>query len=355
VHDLALGETGLPATEGLVYEFADARLVIRPSGTEAKMKVYGEVTAPPGVAPAATRRRARTRLRALLDGAVAVACAFDGDPVDPDTGVHAGDAPRSSPSPRQRADDLSLIVRCIDLTTREGDDTAGRVRALCAQARRPDVGNATLGPVAAVCVYPEFVPLTAQLLAGTTVATASVAAGFPAGLVALPVRLADIRDAVARGADEVDVVINRSALLSGHFDRVRDELVQYRDAADGVHLKVILEVGELDERRIIAAAQLAMATGADFIKTSTGKAKVNATPAAVRTMAETIRSFAQESGRNVGLKIAGGVRTADDALGYVSIVRDVLGEQWLNPDLLRFGASSLLDAVVAEVDGAPAA
>ena len=353
VHDLALGETGLPATDGLVFDFADARLVVRPSGTEPKMKVYGEVTAPPGDDPAATRRQARTRLRALLDGAVATACAFDADPVDPVTGTDAGIAPHASESPRQRADDLALIVRCIDLTTLEGDDTAARVRALCAQARRPDVGNPTLGPVAAVCVYPEFVPLTAQLLSGTTVATASVAAGFPAGLVALAVRLADIRDAVARGADEVDVVINRSALLSGHLDRMRDELEQYRDAAEGVELKVILEVGELDERRIITAAQLSMEAGADFIKTSTGKAKVNATPAAVRTMAEAIGSFAHESGRNVGLKIAGGVRSADDALGYVSIVRDVLGDQWLHPDLLRFGASSLLDAVIAELDGTP--
>jgi len=352
VHDLALGETGLPATNGLVFEFADARLVIRPSGTEPKMKVYGEATAPTGDDAAASRSAAQRRLGALLDDAVAIACAFDADPVDPDDGATLEGANPSPTytSPRERAEDLALIVRCIDLTTLEGDDTAARIRALCAQARRPDVGNPTRGPVAAVCVYPEFVSLTAELLAGTSVETASVAAGFPAGLVALPVRLADIRDAVARGADEVDVVINRSALLSGHLDQVRDELAEFRLAAEGVKLKVILEVGELDQRRITTAANLSMEAGADFIKTSTGKVSVNATPAAVRTMAEAIRAFTDSSGREVGLKIAGGVRTAEQALQYVGIVRDVLGERWLTPDLLRFGASSLLGAVIAEMN-----
>ena len=166
----------------------------------------------------------------------------------------------------------------------------------------------------------------------------------------MPVRLADIRDAVARGADEVDVVINRSALLSGHLDQVRDELAEFRLAAEGVKLKVILEVGELDQRRITTTANLSMEAGADFIKTSTGKVSVNATPAAVRTMAEAIRAFTDSSGREVGLKIAGGVRTAEQALQYVGIVRDVLGERWLTPDLLRFGASSLLGAVIAEMN-----
>lgn len=354
IHDLADGATGLPPTNGLVIELAATRLVIRPSGTEPKMKVYGEVVAETDddADVATTRASARAQLRRVLDAAVRLVCAFDADPAT------APSEPRpeidrvfsAASAGRSRRDDLALVVRCIDLTTLEGDDTAARVRTLCAQARRPDAADPALGPVAAVCVYPELVPLAAELLRGTPVGVASVAGAFPAGLSSLAVRLADIADAVGRGADEVDIVINRSALLEGRNDVVAAELEASRGAAGTAHLKVILEVGELDERRITTAAHLAMNAGADFIKTSTGKTGVNATPRSVWTMAEAIRSHAEETGRRVGLKIAGGVRTADDALGYVNIARSVLGEDWLTPELLRFGASSLLDAVVAELD-----
>ena len=241
-------------------------------------------------------------------------------------------------------------MRCIDLTTLEGDDTRARVRALCAQARRPDAVNPMVGPVAAVCVYPAFVPLVAETLAGTGVKTASVAGAFPSGHSDLAVRLADIEAAVESGADEIDIVIDRSALLEGRFDDVATELRAAREAAGDTHLKVILEVGELDDDRIITASRLAMEAGADFIKTSTGKSRVSATPAAVWTMSEAIAAFAAETGRAVGLKVAGGVRTADDALGYLAVVRAVLGDDWLTPDRFRFGASSLLDALLTELD-----
>lgn len=352
VHDLAEGATGLPPTDGLVIELAGTRLVVRPSGTEPKTKVYGEVVVPAADDVDAARTRARAGLRRVLDAAVALVCAFDADPAT------AGDAPRPEvdrvfstlPTGRARRDDLALIVRCIDLTTLEGDDTAARIRALCAQARRPDVADPTIGPVAAVCVYPALAPLAADLLRGTPVAVASVAGAFPAGLSSLAVRLADIEDAVARGADEIDIVLNRSALLEGRTETVAAELAASRAAAGSAHLKLILEVGELDERRITTAARLAMDAGVDFLKTSTGKTGSNATPASVWTMAEAIRTHAAETGRKVGLKIAGGVRTADDALGYVGIARTVLGDEWLTPDLFRFGASSLLGAVVDALD-----
>ncbi len=354
VRDLAAGETGLPPTNGLVLELADARLVIRPSGTEPKMKIYGEVISAPTTDVATVRAEARATLRRLLDAAVKLVTSFDLPPTDLDEGPdpRLGEVFARRSTGRARVDDLSLIVRCIDLTTLEGNDTAAKVRALCAQARRPDVSNPTVGPVAAVCVYPELISLVAELTSGTTIAAASVAGAFPTGLSALDVRLADIESAVLSGADEVDIVLNRSAMLQGHVEQVAHELEASRAAAGDAHLKVILEVGELDGAQISAAARLAMDAGADFIKTSTGKSAVSATPDAVWLMAEAIRSYADETGRKVGLKIAGGVRSADDALAYLSIVREILGDAWLTPDLFRFGASSLLDAVVAELDTA---
>ncbi len=249
-----------------------------------------------------------------------------------------------------RARELRLIVRCTDLTTLEGDDTAGRVRVLCAEARRPDPFDATVGPTAAVCVYPAHVALAAELTKHSSVKVASVAGGFPAGLSDLEVRLADIRHAVAAGADEVDIVLNRSLFLDGRTDAVTAELVASREAAAGAHLKVILEVGELGSLQSVAdASRLAIAAGADTIKTSTGKTKVNASPDTVFTMAEVIAEHYQLTGKRVGIKIAGGVRTADDALGYVAIVRSVLGPDWLSPALLRFGASSLVSNVVEDL------
>lgn len=353
VADLAEGATGLPPTDGLVIDLDDARLVIRPSGTEPKLKVYGEVRADAGEDVSADRREARTRLRQLLHATVALTTGFDLAPFRADdvSARPAASEPDPPPrSPRERVDLLQLIVRCLDLTTLEGDDTAARVRALCAQARRPAVSDPSVGPVAAVCVYPALVPTVAEILGGTGINTASVAGAFPSGLSGPAVVVADIEDAVARGADEIDIVIDRPALLEGRIDDVVAALDAARAATEGRHLKVILEVGELDDDQITVASHLAMEAGADFIKTSTGKTKQNATAAAARIMAEAIRSFAETSGRRVGLKVAGGVRTADDALVYVDLVHEILGDEWLTPDLLRFGASSLLDALVAELD-----
>lgn len=352
VVDLAEGAAGLPPTNGIVIELDGARVVIRPSGTEPKMKVYGEVVTPAGGDLDATRRATRQQLRTLLSDAVAVVTAFDRPPTTASAIAESqADAAFIAPQAgRARRDDLLTIVRCIDLTTLEGDDTGSRVRALCAQARRPDATNATVGPVAAVCVYPAFAATVAEMLAGADVQTACVAGAFPHGLSGLGVRLADIADVVERGATEVDIVLDRSAMIEGRLDDVRAALEQSRVAAGDAHLKVILEVGELDHTQIDDAARLAMEAGADFVKTSTGKAKVNATPATVWTMAHAVKAYQDASGRRVGLKIAGGVRTADDALRYVHLVREVLGDEWITPELFRFGASSLLDAVVAELD-----
>lgn len=243
--------------------------------------------------------------------------------------------------------DLALVVRCIDLTTLEGDDSVGRVRALCAQAIQPDPTNPDVGPTAAVCVYPSLVGLAAQLTSETDVRVASVAGAFPTGLSSLEVRVADIEAAVAAGADEIDIVLNRSLFLDGALDEVKDELEASRVAAGDSSLKVILEVGELRSSTLIRrAAELAIAANADFIKTSTGKTKINATPGSVLVMAEVIAAHHRNTGERVGLKIAGGVRTAEDALAYVSLVRSILGEEWLTPELFRFGASSLLGSVV---------
>ena len=254
----------------------------------------------------------------------------------------------AEPSDRSRADDLRLVVGCTDLTTLEGDDTPGRIRALCSQALRPDPADPTVGPVAAVCVYPALAPLAAELLAGTPVAVASVAGAFPSGLSPLEVRVAEVRAAVAAGAQEIDTVLNRSAFLSGRSDTASAELRALKEAAGAAHFKVILEVCELGSAGAIAeATRLAIDAGADMVKTSTGKGAAGASPEAVLAMAQTVAEHCAAGGRPVGLKIAGGVRTADEALGYVDIVRSVLGDDWLTPDRLRFGASSLLTNVVS--------
>ena len=247
-----------------------------------------------------------------------------------------------------RVDDLRLVVRCTDLTTLEGDDTPGRIRALCSQALRPDPADPTLGPVAAVCVHPSLAGLAAELLAGTPVAVASVAGAFPSGLSPLEVKVAEVRAAVAAGAQEIDTVLNRSAFLSGRADLAAGELRALREAAGTAHFKVILEVCELGSATSVAeATRLAIDAGADMVKTSTGKGAAGASPQAVLTMATTVAEHCAAGGRPVGIKVAGGVRTAADALGYLAIVRSVLGDDWLTPERLRFGASSLLADVVA--------
>ena len=246
---------------------------------------------------------------------------------------------------------LTLAVRCMDLTTLEGADTPGRVLSLCAKALHPEPTDPTVPPVAAVCVYPEMVGVAAEALAATPVRVASVAGSFPAGLGPLGVRLAEIAEAVAAGADEIDIVLNRSAFLSGRYRQVFDEVAASKEAAGRAHLKVILETGELGSYDAVRrAAMLAMAAGADFVKTSTGKIGTSATLPVALCMAEAIRDFADAGGREVGLKVAGGIRTAKESWQYLVVIAETLGERWLNPELFRIGASSLLNDVLLQLD-----
>ena len=244
---------------------------------------------------------------------------------------------------------LDLSIRIMDLTTLEGADTPGRVRALCAKARQPDPLDASVPQVAAVCVYPALVGVAVQALQGTGIHVASVAGSFPAGLSRFDVQLDDIRAAVDAGADEIDTVLNRSAFLAGRHQQVFDEVVAAKQACGAAHLKVILEAGELGSHDAVRrASTLAILAGADFIKTSTGKISPAATPAVALCMAEAIRDVADQTGRLVGLKLAGGIRTAKDAWHYCVIVGETLGEDFLHPDTFRLGASSLLNDVLAQ-------
>ena len=245
---------------------------------------------------------------------------------------------------------LDLTIRCIDLTTLEGDDTPGKVRALCAKAVRPDPRDPTLPPVAAVCVYPARVADAAAALRGTGVKVASVAGAFPSGLSALPVRLDDIRAAVAAGADEIDIVLDRASFLAGDYSTCHDEIAAAKEACGRAHLKVILEVGELGSYdRVRRASMLSMLAGADFVKTSTGKIPKAASMPAVLCMAEAVRDFAEQTGRPVGIKAAGGVRQAKQAWHYLVLIGETLGRDWLTPDRFRIGASSLLNDVLMQI------
>jgi deoxyribose-phosphate aldolase len=245
---------------------------------------------------------------------------------------------------------LRLAVECTDFTTLEGVDTPGKIVQLCAKARRPDPADPTVPPVAAVCVYAELVPVAKAELAGSTVKVASVAGAFPAGLAPLPARLEEIRWVVANGADEVDIVLNRSAFLAGRYGRAFDEIVASKEAAGAAHLKVILETGELGSYdQVRRASLLAMAAGADFIKTSTGKIGTSATPASALCMAEAIRDYHRTTGIPVGLKVAGGIRTAKPAWQYLVIMAETLGPGWLHPDRFRIGASSLLNDLLMQL------
>jgi deoxyribose-phosphate aldolase len=249
-----------------------------------------------------------------------------------------------------KAAGLELAVRCIDLTTLEGADTPGRVRAMCARALRPDPEDPSLAPVAAVCVYPSLVPVARAALDGTGVHIASVAGAFPSGQSPLAERLDEIRAAVADGADEIDIVLNRGALLAGRLDEVHEEVAAAKEACGDAHLKTILETGELGSYEMVRrAAEIAMQAGSDVIKTSTGKLAVSATPAVALCMAEAIRDHAEATGVAVGLKLAGGIRTSKQALGYLALVAETLGTDWLTPERLRFGASTLLNDIVLQL------
>ena len=239
---------------------------------------------------------------------------------------------------------LDLSIRCTDLTTLEGADTPGAVRALCAKAIRPDPVDPEVPSVAAVCVYPEMVATAVAAVEGHGIAVASVAGSFPAGLGPLAVRLDEIRWVVEQGADEVDMVLNRSAFLSGRYGVAFDEIEASADASGAAKLKVILETGELGSYdQVRRASMLAMAAGADVIKTSTGKIGTSATHPVALCMAEAIRDFEDQTGRRVGLKLAGGIRSAKAAWHHLVIVNETLGPDWLTPAMFRFGASSLLN------------
>lgn len=245
---------------------------------------------------------------------------------------------------------LELAVRCIDLTTLEGMDTPGKVRALCARAVHPDPDDPSVPPVAAVCVYGSLVTEAHAALEGTGVRVASVAGAFPSGQSHLHERLEEVRHAVADGADEVDIVLNRGALLAGRLQEVHDEVAAAKEACGAAHLKTILETGELGSYEMVRlASMVAMAAGGDVIKTSTGKLPVSATPATALCMSEAIRDFADQTGREVGLKLAGGIRTSKQALGYLAIVAETLGTAWLTPDRFRIGASTLLNDIVLQL------
>jgi deoxyribose-phosphate aldolase len=245
---------------------------------------------------------------------------------------------------------LELAVRCVDLTTLEGADTPGKVRAMCAKARRPDPGDPSIPPVAAVCLYPDLVAVAKAELAGSTVKVASVATAFPSGRASLAVKLADTKDAVAAGADEIDMVIDRGAFLAGRYLPVYEEIVAIREACGDAHLKVILETGELSTLdNVRRASWLALLAGGHVIKTSTGKVSPAAAPPTSLVMLEAVRDFALSTGERRGVKLAGGIRTAKEAVRYLVQVNEVAGEAWLDPDLFRFGASSLLNDLVLQL------
>ena len=245
---------------------------------------------------------------------------------------------------------LDLAVRMMDLTTLEGADTPGKVSALASKAIRPDPADLTVPSVAAICVYPSLVPTAAERTRGTSVKVASVATAFPSGQSPTHIKVGEARDAIELGADEIDMVIDRGAFLSGRYAKVYDEIVQVKEAIGETHLKVILETGELGTYdNVRRASLLAMAAGADFIKTSTGKLPSSATLPVTLCMLEAIRDVHEETGRRVGMKAAGGIRQAKQAVQYLVQLHETLGTEWLTPDIYRLGASTLLNDVLMQI------
>jgi deoxyribose-phosphate aldolase len=244
---------------------------------------------------------------------------------------------------------IDTAISMIDLTTLEGADTHGKVRSMCVKGAHPDPGDSTVPAVAAVCVYPDLVATAVDALRGTSIAVASVATAFPSGRASLPTKLDDVAEAVAAGATEIDMVIDRGAFLSGHYQQVFDEIVAVKAACGAAHLKVILETGELVTLdNVRRASWLALLAGGDFIKTSTGKVTPAATPPVALVMLEAVRDFATATGDQRGVKLAGGIRTSKDAVRYLVMVNEVAGETWLTPTLFRFGASSLLNDLLQQ-------
>ncbi|MFD2304252.1 deoxyribose-phosphate aldolase [Roseibacillus ishigakijimensis] len=245
---------------------------------------------------------------------------------------------------------LRLAVSLLDVTTLEGADSVGKVRQMCAKARHPLPGDASVGPAAAVCVYPRMVRIAAEAVAGSGVKVASVATAFPSGQMRLAERLDEIRYAVGEGADEIDMVISRGQFLQGEYRAIFDEIAACKEACGEAHLKVILETGELATYDAVRwASDLAMAAGADFIKTSTGKVSPAATLPVTLVMLQAIDDFYHRTGRMVGMKPAGGISNAKLALQYLVMVREVLGPRWLTNEWFRFGASSLTNDLLMQI------
>jgi deoxyribose-phosphate aldolase len=244
---------------------------------------------------------------------------------------------------------IDLAIRMVDLTTLEGSDTPGKVRALAAKAVRPDPADPSVPSVAALCVYPDMIPTAARALAGTKVELASVATGFPAGRTSLEVKLSDTASAVAAGASEIDMVIDRGAFLAGDYAKVFDEIVAVKEQCGEAHLKVILETGELvTYDNVRRASWLALHAGADFIKTSTGKVAPAATLPVTLVMLEAVRDYRAATGRQAGVKPAGGIRTTKDAIRYLVLVKEIAGDDWLDPAWFRLGASTLLNDLLMQ-------
>ena len=244
---------------------------------------------------------------------------------------------------------LELALRMMDLTTLEGSDSEGKVRQLCNKAMHPYTELPNIPSVAAVCVYPNRVALAKSILKDSSISIASVATAFPSGMSSLQIKLDDVRYAVSEGADEIDMVISRGAFLSGQYAKVYDEIAQIKEACGNAHLKVILETGELGSlENVRMASDLAMKAGADFIKTSTGKIAPAATMPVVLVMLHAIRDYYHSTGVKIGMKPAGGIRSSKQAIQYLVMVKETLGNDWLDPSLFRFGASSLANDVLMQ-------
>ena len=266
-------------------------------------------------------------------------------------------ASRRSVKKQHQAAWLLQAVKCMDLTTLNGDDTTGRVKRLCAKAKNPisfkilenlDLDNITVG---AVCVYHDMIETAVSKLKGTRIPVAAVSTGFPAGLSPLPLRIAEIEYSVSAGASEIDIVISRRHVLTQNWRALYDEVKDFRKACGSAHIKTILATGELGTLRNVArASAVCMMAGADFIKTSTGKEPINATLPVSLVMVRAIREYHEKTGYKIGYKPAGGISKAKDALTYLSLIKEELGDQWLNPELFRFGASSLLGDIERQLE-----
>ena len=266
-------------------------------------------------------------------------------------------ASRRSIKKQHQAAWLLQAVKCIDLTTLSGDDTTGRVKRLCAKAKNPissklledlDLDNITVG---AVCVYHDMIEAAVSKLKGTRIPVAAVSTGFPAGLSPLPLRIAEIEYSVSAGASEIDIVISRRHVLTQNWKALYEEVKDFRKACGSAHIKTILATGDLGTLRNVArASAVCMMAGADFIKTSTGKEPINATLPVSLVMVRAIREYYEKTGYKIGYKPAGGISKAKDALTYLSLIKEELGDQWLNPELFRFGASSLLGDIERQLE-----